>query len=103
MANIRSGEKMKAFLRTFVPLVCLIATVQALSAVYSDNTEVFKAAERLACKEGCVRTIGEERTPFYQRFRFQVSIDPQLAVSINCTRSLVLFGEYSCEPMGPAR
>jgi len=94
---------MNPFLRTFVPIACLIATVQALSAIYSDNSDVVKAAEKVACKEGCIRTLEVERTPFHQRFVFQIGIDPQLSVTVMCKRSLVLFGEYSCVPTGPAR
>ena len=35
---------MKLALRIAVPLLCLIFTVQALSAIYSDNSELVRQA-----------------------------------------------------------
>lgn len=95
--------RVKPFLRFAVPALCLVATIQALSAIYSDNSELLKEAQRVGCKPDCVRTIQVERTPFHQNFVFQVSMDPVLTVPVSCKRELVLFGDYSCTPTGPAR
>jgi hypothetical protein len=92
------------FLRIAVPVLCLIATIQALTAIYGDNSEVVKSAERLACPKGCIRTLEVERTPFHQNFVFQVTMDyPIQKIAVSCQRSLVLFGDYSCAATGPAR
>jgi hypothetical protein len=94
----------KLFLRIAIPVLCLIATIQALSAVYSDNTELLKAAQYVACKKDCLRTLEVERTPFHQNFVFQVTSDyPIRKIAVTCQRELILFGDYSCTPTGPAR
>jgi hypothetical protein len=95
---------MKLFLRIVVPLLCLIATVQALTAIYGDISELKKQAERLACPDGCIQTLEVERTPFHQNFVFQVTMDyPIRKIAVSCQRNLVLFGDYSCAATGPAR
>jgi hypothetical protein len=94
----------KLFLRIAVPVLCLVATIQALSAIYSDNTEVLKAAQYVGCKKECLRTLEVERTPFHQNFVFQVTLDyPIQKIAVTCERELILFGDYSCKTTGPAR
>jgi hypothetical protein len=95
---------MKLFLRIAVPVLCLIATIQALSAIYSDNSEVLKAAQQVSCKTECIRTLEVERTPFHQNFVFQLTTTyPIQKIAVTCQRALILFGDYSCTPTGPAR
>jgi hypothetical protein len=95
---------MKLAVRIAVALLCLIATIGSLSAIYADNSDVVRNAQKLACPDGdCVRMLEMERTPFAQRFVFQTSIEPLLRVDVKCERSLVLFGEYTCQVSGPPR
>ncbi|HTM43667.1 MAG TPA: hypothetical protein VL137_01860 [Polyangiaceae bacterium] len=97
------SDTTKLVIRISVAALCLFATVQSLTAIYSDISELEKTAANLACgKDSCVTRLELERTPFAQRFVFQVSIDPPTKVEVRCERSLVLFGDYACAVSGPA-
>lgn len=95
---------MKMGIRILVIVVCLLATIGSLSAIYSDNSELEKQAQQLACPEDpCIRMVEMERRPTGQRFVFQISMDPIQSIEVECKRSMVLFGDYTCQVTGPPR
>jgi hypothetical protein len=90
-------------------ILCLAATATAAYNVYSDNGEVEKAAESVACGDApaCrAQMTRTDRSPFSQTFEFATSkratgpIALQnvsaLNVTVKCTRSAVLVGDYAC-------
>ena len=91
----------KSIARTLVPIVLLGATALGLYNVFADNSEVRRQAESMACgKPGCgVRLTRESRNPIAQSFTYQVD-DKQRTATVNCSLSLLLFGEWRCEREG---
>jgi hypothetical protein len=88
---------MLPLLRTSATVLLLLAAVVSLYNVYSDNTEVVKSAEGLACGSApCVRLLRAERTPLRQSFTFQTSLKPARTRDVRCERAYLLMGEVSC-------
>jgi hypothetical protein len=82
-----------------VSALLLLATVFALYNVYSDNAELVRHAESLACgKAPCVRLLRAERTPMKQSFTFQTSLQPAKTREVSCERTLLLVGSFDCNP-----
>jgi hypothetical protein len=86
-------------IRHVATLVCLAATAATVYNVYSDNSELEKAAERTACggtsadcRPQMTRT---DRSPFAQTFEFVVS-KRNLPITVRCARSAILLGDYTC-------
>jgi hypothetical protein len=102
---------MKRAAQLAVFVLCVAFTIGAIVNVFVDNTEVEKLAKEVAC-EGASAAPGTRpaapakgpaecamsmtrmsRTPFGQSFEFS---GRSVTRRIRCTRSLVMFGEYSC-------
>jgi hypothetical protein len=82
-----------------ISALLLLATVVALYNVYSDNAELVRHAEGLACgKAPCVRLLRAERTPVKQSFTFQTSLRPAKTREVSCERSFLLVGRFACSP-----
>jgi hypothetical protein len=93
-----------AFVRMAVMAVCLGATALGLANTYSENTDVVRDAERTACaSDGCSFTkLREERSPFSQKFTFQVELSEKgkkrgASTDVECQRAYYLLGDYSCK------
>ena len=117
---------MKRAAQLAVFVLCVVFTVGAIVNVFSDNAEVEKLAGQVACdtppaaatatataKPGarpaatatpgaaanpgaCAMTMTRmSRSPFGQSFEFTGRSSTR---RIRCTRSLFMFGEYSCVP-----
>ena len=92
--------------RKIIAVVCIGGSALALNNVHSDNTDVIKQAEAIACgKVGCaLKKIKESRGALSQSFTFQTQLDPPQTADVECRRSLYLVGEYSCQGAGrPSR
>jgi hypothetical protein len=88
---------MPPLLRQVVTVLLLLTAVVSLYNVYSDNSEVVKSAQALACGAApCVRLLRAERTPLRQSFTFQTSLKPARTRDVSCERAYVLLGEVSC-------
>jgi hypothetical protein len=98
-------------IRLGATVLCLAATAAAAYNVYGDNGEVEKAAESVACGEaGAVACRAQmtrmDRSPFWQTFEFATSKRAAgplvvqnvttLNVTVRCTRSAILVGDYAC-------
>jgi hypothetical protein len=84
-------------LRKILTILLLLAAVVSLYNVYSDNTEVVKNAEALACgNAACVRLLRAERTPVRQSFTFQTSLQPARTRDVRCERAYLLVGTFGC-------
>jgi hypothetical protein len=84
-------------LRKILTVLLLLAAVVSLYNVYSDNTEVVKSAEALACgNAACVRLLRAERTPVGQSFTFQTSLQPPRTRDVRCERAYLLVGDFGC-------
>jgi hypothetical protein len=83
-------------LRFFSTFLCLALSAAAIYNVVSDNGDVQKEAQRVACGDqaGCRTTQTRmERTPFAQTFELAT---PKRTVEVRCARSLILVGDYAC-------
>jgi hypothetical protein len=84
-------------LRKVLTVLLLLAAVVSLYNVYSDNTDVVKSAEALACgNTACVRLLRAERTPLGQSFTFQTSLQPARTRDVRCERAYLLVGDFGC-------
>lgn len=80
-----------------VAVACLVGSAGAIYNVNFDVAPLQKQAESVACgASGCRQLTGLERTPFAQRFTFQVQAESAKTMRVECTRGLLLFGDYSC-------
>lgn len=88
---------MKRAAQAFVFVACVFFTVTGLYNVMSDNIEVVRMAEALACKDEKPPCKGQmtrmERNPIAQSFEISTS---KRRVDIRCTRAFYLVGEYAC-------
>ena len=86
-------------IRHMATLLCLAATAAAAYNVYGDNGEVEKAAKRTACGDTSAdcrpETTRTDRSPFAQTFEFVIS-KRNLPITVRCTRSAILIGDYTC-------
>ena len=84
-------------LRKVLSVLLLLAATASLYNVYSDNTELVRRAEGLACgSTPCVRLLRAERTPLAQSFTFQTSRESARTRDVRCERAWLLVGEFSC-------
>ena len=82
--------------------LCVLFTAAGAFNVLSDNAEVEHLAQEVACGggpkmnvKGCnPQKTRMERTPIAQTFDFVTS---KRTVTVRCTRSALLVGEYGCE------
>jgi len=82
--------------------LCVLFTAAGAFNVLSDNAEVEHLAQEVACgggpkmnvKGGNPQKTRMERTPIAQTFDFVTS---KRTVTVRCTRSALLVGEYGCE------
>jgi hypothetical protein len=84
-------------------VLLIVASAAGVYNVVSDNTEVEHLAEEVACgggvgkaaQLGCTaKKTMMERTPVAQTFDFAT---PKKQVTVRCTRSAFLVGDYACE------
>jgi hypothetical protein len=103
---------MKRAVQLTVFVLCVLFTVGAIVNVFSDNSDVEKLAKEVAC-EGASAGPGTKpqapaapcsmsvtrmsRTPIGQSFELS---GRGVTRRIRCTRSLIMFGEYSCSLEG---
>lgn len=83
--------------QSFVFLLCVVFSVTAAYNVMSDNAEVQRMAEGVACGDaaGCKATMTlMERTPLSQSFKYATG---KRNVDVRCARAFILVGEYRCE------
>jgi hypothetical protein len=103
MADSRGG-----LLRTVTSFLLLGGTALGLYNVYGDNQDVKDLAQREACgHRPCHASVTREsRSPISQSFTYQVhlvekgKVDRSASVDVECQRSLVLIGGYSCVAQG---
>ncbi len=86
-------------LRPFLSLALVVGSGLGLYNVYSDNSDVVRTAESIACgASGCAyKKIQESRSPFSQSFVFQTELQPPLTTSVECRRDWLLVGNYHCQ------
>lgn len=84
--------------------VCLAVTALGAINTYGDNSAVVAAAKVTACPgaECSFQLLRQERSPFAQRFGFQVSQsvkgrEKTASADVECSREYVLLGEYHCK------
>lgn len=89
---------MKQVLRSGFSFLLIVLSVLGLINVYSDNTDVVATAGRVAC-ESCSPTLVQSgRSPIAQTLTFQTG--PGKLAVVECKRSFLFFGDYSCV-LGP--
>lgn len=88
---------MQQAVRPLISVVLIILSVLGLSNVYSDNSDVLAQARDLACEsDRCEANLRQEqRTPLSQEFHF--SITGGEVVIVECSRSALFVGDYSCK------
>jgi hypothetical protein len=106
------------YVRPVITLLLIGVTITGFINVFSDNSEVIAKAQTAACgTPTCAYQMTRQaRNPIMQSFTFQTvlterrNINQQMAVDVDCHRSLYLVGEYSCEreggggpPLAPSR
>ncbi|APR76495.1 Hypothetical protein A7982_01842 [Minicystis rosea] len=88
---------MKRTLQSGLFLVCVLASAAGMYNVMSDNIEVERLAQQVACgDEGAACKAQKtfmERSPLGQTFDFSTT---KRKVSVRCTRAFVLVGDYAC-------
>ena len=89
---------MKALLKPLVAVLCLVGSFFAIYNVQSDVAPIQAQAEQVACPKGCAQLLGMTRTPIKNTFTFQVESNSAQTKTIDCERSMILVGEYSCAP-----
>jgi hypothetical protein len=84
----------------------IVASAIGVYNVLSDNAEVERLAQEVACgggvgkaaQLGCTaQKTMMERTPVGQTFDFATNNKKQPSVTVRCRRSALLVGEYACE------
>jgi hypothetical protein len=88
---------MQQLVRPIISVVLIVLSVLGLSNVYSDNSDVLGAARGLACEtERCEANLRQvQRTPLSQELHFAITGGE--VVIVECARSLLFVGEYSCK------
>lgn len=103
------AEGKSALPRLVVFGLCLGATALGAINTYGDNSAVVAQAEALACGAGAecsFHLLRQERSPFAQRFGFQVTQKAEkgrnrtVSADVECAREYVLLGEYQCKLTG---
>ncbi len=86
------------WLKKVVAVLCIGGSVAAIYNVNSDVAALQKTAEGIACgNDGCLQLLGIQRMPTSQQFTFQVQKGSAETAIVECTRSVLLFGEYTCK------
>ena len=86
------------WIKKIIAIVCIVGSAGAIYNVNSDVAEVQALAEVAACgAEGCKQLLGLQRMPTSQQFTFQIQDGSAQTAIVECTRSLLLFGDYSCK------
>ncbi len=101
------------FVRPLISVVLIGASVLGLMNVYSDNTDVVRQAEQVACDKSpdcTARLTRVDRSPISQSFSFALSYELKGGKrdstrpkdrGVKCSRAFFLLGEYSCNLTGP--
>jgi len=88
---------MKSAARRVLTVLCIVAGTMAIYNVMSDNDDVRRMAEKVACGDtgaACRPQMTRmDRSPFAQSFEI---VTTKRTFEVRCTRSLVLVGDYSC-------
>jgi hypothetical protein len=89
---------MKRALQSAIFVICVLASAAGMYNVMSDNAEVEKLAQQVACGNDSPMTCRAqktfmERSPFAQTFEFATA---KAKIAVRCTRSAVLVGDYAC-------
>jgi len=98
----------RGFARHLTSVLLLGGTALGLYNVYSDNTELKRLAEQTACgaRECSAKVTRESRSPLSQSFTFQTELvekgksGRRASVDVECKRSLILLGSYTCAAQG---
>ena len=89
---------MKRALQSGLFFVCVLASAAGMYNVMSDNAEVEKLAQQIACGDegpACrAQKTMMERTPIAQTFTFVTGKHKD--VGVRCSRAFVLAGDYAC-------
>lgn len=89
---------MKRWAQVFVFVACVVFSVAGLYNVMSDNIEVIRMAENVACgTEGKTcnpQMTRMERNPIAQSFEI---VTAKKKVDVRCMRAFVFAGDYRCE------
>jgi hypothetical protein len=97
---------MKRWIQNGVFLACVLFSVAGAYNVMSDNAEVEKLAQELACRSDAPAPKGKpdapcraqktsmERNPIAQTFEFATSRE---TARVRCTRAFFMVGDYACE------
>ncbi len=86
------------WIKKFVAVACLGGSALAIYNVNFDIAPLQKQAETEACgADGCAQAIAISRSPISQNFTFQVQANSAQMQKVECTRSLLLAGDYSCK------
>ncbi len=86
------------WLKKIVAIACIGGSAAAIYNVNSDVSELQKTAEEIACgADGCLQLLGMQRMPTSQQFTFQIQEGSSKTAIVECSRSLLLFGDYTCK------
>jgi hypothetical protein len=86
----------RSYLRSFIVLSVVVASVLGMVNVFSDNADVIAKAKEIGCPRPACSLTRTERTPFAQTFEFQSTLG---TVSVKCVRSSIFLGDYGCVKM----
>jgi hypothetical protein len=82
--------------RNITSVVALIITILAAINVYGDFSEVEAQARAVAASEGEETHLSQvSRNPISHTYVFAVK--GRVTVTVSCSRSAILFGDYSCK------
>ena len=84
---------MRSYLRSFLVLACVVASVAGLINVFSDNADVAAKAKEIGCPRPNCTLTRMERNPFAQTFEYQSTAG---TINVKCARASIFFGEYAC-------
>jgi len=82
--------------KKLVAVVCIGGSALAIYNVNFDVAPLQSQAEATACDGKPCQLISMERRPHVQTFRFHIR-DSKSTATVECTRALLLLGDYSCE------
>jgi hypothetical protein len=85
-----------------IAVVALAVAGSAAYSVFADSSAVEAQARATACAgrgQRCAPALAKVvRTPFFQEYELHLDRKP---VTVRCTRSFVLVGDYSCARRSP--
>jgi hypothetical protein len=95
---VLGSRAVKRLLQATFAVLCVVLSIGGLRNVLSDNIDVIRAANEVACgdqgKDCRAQMTRMERNPIAQTFGITT---PKRTVDVRCTRSLWFFGTYRCE------